>query len=176
MALRPITRSDSTPSYRLRPFVPTHAELVASWAQDAIEAEWLAPRTPPPITPEKVLSWVAPGRQGYELTADGSAPPVAYGELNVLRERRREYWLGHLIVDPQQRGRGLGRRLVELLIARAFDWHAARRVTLVVFPENQAAISAYQAAGMRLDGFETHYFPAYDREVQLIRFDVRPKG
>lgn len=175
MAQQP-TSSRSQPRYRLRPFAPEHAALVASWAQDPTEAEWVAPRTEPPLTAEKVLDWLRPGTQPFELAAGADDRPAAYGELNVLRERRREYWLGHLVVDPQQRGRGLGALLTRLLIERGLRWHAARRVTLVVFPENAAAIAAYQNAGMRLDGFETHYFQAYDREVQLVRFEARGKA
>lgn len=175
MALQP-TSTRPQPRYRLRPFAPEHAGLIASWAQDPVDAEWVAPRTPPPLTADKVLDWLHPGCQPFELAASTDAPPVAYGELNLLRERRREYWLGHLIVDSQQRGKGLGALLTRLLIERALNWHAARRVTLVVFPENAAAVAAYQNAGMRLDGFETHYFEAYDREVQLVRLEVRGKG
>lgn len=95
--------------------------------------------------------------------------PLAYGEVNLLNERRREYWLGHLIVDPRQRGRGVGRWLAELLLQEAFDRLGARRVSLVVFPENRSAIACYRAAGMRDEGFETHYFPPYRRWERLLR-------
>ncbi|MCG8400452.1 MAG: GNAT family N-acetyltransferase, partial [Firmicutes bacterium] len=119
MALAPKTESPSSPAYRLAPLDPALAPLVASWCGEGIEALWLAPRTPPPITAEKVLGWQEEGRIPYAMLAKDDAP-VAYGELNELRHRRREYWLGHLLVDPQRRGQGLGTTLTRLLTEKAF--------------------------------------------------------
>lgn len=98
-----------------------------------------------------------------------SAEPVAYGELNVLDRGYRSHWLGHLVVAPHARGQGLGRALTELLLARAFEVHESRRVTLVVFRENQSAIACYRKAGMRPDGFEHHFFEPYNRGARLLR-------
>lgn len=170
MAAEPVTREQVTHA-RLRAFRPADAPLIAGWARSPSEVEWLAPRTPPPLTATKVIGWHEAGRQPLTLVLP-DLTPVAYGELNTLRRRAREYWLGHLVVDPQLRGLGLGRRLTELLLARAFDWHGARRVTLVVFPENHAAIRAYAAAGFVNDGYETHYFPPYRRQVMLLRMAI----
>lgn len=99
--------------------------------------------------------------------------PVAYGELNVMASRRKEYWLGHLIVDPRKRGGGLGVRLTRLLLERAFLRYVARRVSLVVFPENETAIRCYTKAGLHAEGFETHHFPKPRRSEQLLLMATR---
>jgi RimJ/RimL family protein N-acetyltransferase len=169
MAAEPILKASLTRTLRLRAFDPVYAERVLSWVRDAREAYWLAPRTEPPLTADKVRAWVGPGRNPLMLVSPGQPEPLAYGELNLLNEKRRQYWLGHLIVDRQQRGCGLGRRLTELLLHRAFRFHAARRVSLVVFPENKRAVACYQAAGMHKDGFETHYFLPYRCRERLLR-------
>ena len=173
MAISPATAQTGATAPHLRRFDCAHAALVADWVRTPQEAQWLAPRTKPPITAQTVLGWQAAGRQSYELAAAQSPTPVAYGELNVLRQGRNEFWLGHLLVDPAQRGLGYGVELTRLLLDRAFLQHAARRVVLVVFPENAAAIAAYERAGMRRDGAETHYFPAYQQEVRLLRMEAR---
>lgn len=153
----------------LRRFDPCAAPLVASWVTDALEAFWISPQTPPPLNADAIRDWSSPGRQQFML-AEGNPPTiVAYGELNLLNGVRREYWIGHLVVDPVLRGQGVGRRLVQALLGCAFESHWARRVSLVVFPENVQAIRCYQRAGMRLDGREVHEFPAYGRRVEMVR-------
>jgi RimJ/RimL family protein N-acetyltransferase len=169
MVTEPITKPSRIGALRLKPFDARYAERLVSWVRGAREAYWLAPRTTPPLTADKVRAWLGPGRRPFMLVARGQPEPLAYGELNVLNERRREYWLGHVIVDPRQRGCGLGRQLTVLLLRRAFYLHAARRVSLVVFLENAAAIACYRAAGMLEDGFESHYFAPYQRQERLLR-------
>ncbi|MEW6249512.1 MAG: GNAT family N-acetyltransferase [Planctomycetota bacterium] len=169
MAVHPSRHVANASACRLAPFDPRWAEHVVAWVRTPLEAYWLAPKTPPPLTAERLVSWRGADQQPFMLLAPGSPGPVAYGELNRLSGTRREYWLGHLIVDPNQRGRGLGVQLTRLLLAEAFDHRGARRVTLVVFPENQVALRCYRAAGMCEDGCEWHYFPAYDRRESLVR-------
>lgn len=174
MALSPLKDVGRSDCPRLSPFAPSQADRIVSWVRGPSEAYWLAPRTPPPLTAEKVVDWAGPGREQHVLTDGLDDLPVGYGELNVLQSKRRTYWLGHLIVDPAWRGRGLGCRLTRLLLQRAFRYHAARRVTLVVFPENAAAIAAYRSAGMTADGYELHKFEAYRTRVELLRFVAAP--
>jgi [ribosomal protein S18]-alanine N-acetyltransferase len=169
VALKPGRRKTRLPRYNLEQFDPAHAELVASWIRDAREAYWVAPKTPPPVTAEAVRSWNRPGHQQLQLVPAAGRPPVAYGELNVLHVDRGLYWLGHLIVAPRQRGRGIGQALTKALLARAFKLYAAVEVTLVVFPENATARACYKNAGMHEDGWEVHQLAAYRRRVRLLR-------
>ncbi|MCK4343014.1 MAG: GNAT family N-acetyltransferase [Phycisphaerae bacterium] len=169
MAANPDLNKRTVPACRLMPFQPGYAELVLSWVCDPREAYWLAPRTRPPLTAAEVLNWQVPGHQAFLLAERGRAEPIGYGELNVLFGAPRRYWLGHLIVDPARRGQGCGVQLTRLLLWHAFARHGAREVTLVVFPENERAIAAYRAAGMRASGYETHKFSAYERQVRLLR-------
>jgi RimJ/RimL family protein N-acetyltransferase len=173
MAAKVNTTKRFRPACRLEPFDPRHAARVMSWVTDAREAFWLAPRTRPPLTAEEVLSWQQPGHQSLLLFPLEGVEPVGYGELNVMTSHPRRYWLGHLIVDPGCRGCGYGVQLTKLLLWRAFSRHGAHEVSLVVFPENRAAIACYQRAGMVEDGHETHAFPAYDQRVRLLRMVAR---
>ena len=169
MAVEPIRKARADCSLRLDSFDPALADVVASWVRDEHEARLLAPATRPPLTARRVLDWAGPGREPLSLWEPDVAGPIGYGELNVLHNRRREFWLGHLIVDPVHRGRGFGTWLTRLLLRRAFSRKNARRVTLVVVPENEPAIASYRAAGMRPDGHETHAFPASDDRIRLLR-------
>lgn len=169
MAVEPAHSLVEAESLIATPFSPTMADDVASWIHGSRAAYWLAPRTCPPITAEKIRAWIQPGCCPMTLVTPESAAPVAYGEINPMPSSGSEYWLGHLIVDPAARGRGVGRRLAAVLLARAFSRLGAQRVSLVVFPDNQAAIACYRAAGMNEDGYESHGFPAYKRRERLVR-------
>lgn len=158
---------------RLEPFHPRHADLVMSWVRDAREAYWIAPRTPPPLTADQVLNWQTPGHQPYLLYSSLRAMPVAYGELNMLGMGTARYWLGHLIVAADLRGKGLGQHLTRQLLEEAFLRRRAREVSLVVFPDNHQAIACYEKVGLRHAGFETHDFPAYKQRVRLVRMVAR---
>lgn len=159
---------------RLRPFTSNFAKRVASWIVGAQEMYWLAPRTKPPVTAETVLGWQAPGYAPRLLVDSAGVRPVAYGELNVLNAATDHYWLGHLLVDPAHRGRGLGALLTSSLIDEAFAERRARRVSLVVFPENARAIACYRRIGLVEAGRETHEFPVYRRRVSLLRMCITP--
>jgi ribosomal protein S18 acetylase RimI-like enzyme len=153
---------------RLLPVRPEHADLIATWITDEREAFWLAPRTAPPLTPAKIRAWAHPLAEPLVL-ADAEGDICAYGELNLLDRTRGEFWLGHLIVDPARRGRGLGRALTCGLAERGFALRGARRITLVVFAENQPAIACYRRSGFVDDDHETHYFAPYRTYVRLLR-------
>ncbi len=169
MAGLPDSRGITQARCWLEPFQAAWARLVVSWVQDAREGYWLAPKTPPPLTAEQVVAWRMLGHDPYALRVDAERPPVGYGELNEMDGGRGVYWLGHLIVDPAERGRGHGVELTRRLLQEAFERRGARRVTLVVFPDNRPAIACYRAAGMEDDGFELHDFAAYGRREVLLR-------
>lgn len=167
MAANPMTTTQR--ALRLEPFAPVHAPVVASWIGDGAEAYQLAPRTAPPIDAEKIVAWGYDGAQQFLLMQAGEAAPLGYGELSVLNAARREFWIGHVLINPQQRGEGLGTALARLLLHRAFVRLEATRVSLVVFPDNAAAIACYRAAGFFPEGFEIHAFPSYSRSDKLLR-------
>lgn len=172
MAIAPLDSVALEQRLRLRPFDARYAPRIAGWVSDETELFQLAPRTPPPLTAMKVLGWKRPGRRAYVVTASEEAAPVGYGEVNLLDQRRREFWLGHLVVDPGQRGRGIGTAMVRLLIEEAIRTMGARRVSLVVFPANASAIRCYRAAGMRDVCHEYHVFLSRRRQAMLLRMAV----
>lgn len=157
---------------RLLLFDPALAPLIASWVMTGDEAYRLAPNSVPPITPAVVRAWGAqPGRHA-RLLVDANGTPVGYGELNLLNSERREYWLGHLVIDPARRRCGFGLTLTRGLLERAFLRLGATRVALVVFTDNPAAIQCYRACGMVEEQFELQFFGSYDRHEKLLRMAI----
>lgn len=149
--------------------------MVVEWAHDDQELFLLAPQTLPPLTVEKVANWCTPanGRQPWLLWNYEADEALGYGELNPLQHCPGHWWIGHFLVAPAARGRGLGRRFVRLLLAHAFLRHAGQKVSLVVFPENRAAIRCYERAGFCQDGREQRLFEARGTVHTLLRMTIR---
>ncbi|MEE2732292.1 MAG: ribosomal protein S18-alanine N-acetyltransferase [Pseudomonadota bacterium] len=83
---------------------------------------------------------------------------VAAGESHVL----------NVCVDPDQQGRGIGRRLLEHGLAAAMDL-GAEAAFLEVRVSNDAAIRLYERNGFLLVGRRKQYYPAGDtREDALV--------
>ena len=131
----------------LQPFDVARAELVASWAVgDEVVRSWCAvegDRVPADV----VAGWSeAEDVEAYLLT-DADGEPHAYGEL-WLDDEEGEVELARLLVAPDQRGRGVGRRLTRALANRARASHPELpAVFLRVRPENEQAIHCYSGAG-----------------------------
>lgn len=159
------------PPFRIRPFAASLAAEVASWVRSDLELRWLAPRTSPPLTAEKVIEWVRPEGSAHLMVTPDAGEPIGYGELNPMAKRPGDMWVGHLLIRPDLRGRGLGTALTRELSRLAFERYGAERVSLVVFPENHSAIECYHRAGFRRAGVEPHEFTPGDR-VGLIRYEL----
>lgn len=123
---------------QLRPYEPADAEAVAGWAAGTDTRQWCGLDA---VTAGTVAGWAAqPDVVAYGLVEDGEL--VGYGEL-WLDEAEVE--LARLVVAPDRRGRGLGRRLAADLAAAARGHHPD--VFLRVHPDNARAVRSYRGAG-----------------------------
>lgn len=126
-------------------FTRDAAAEVAGWADSAEEViAWAGQEVNFPVRAAQFEAWhsdpyVVP--RIARLTGD----LVAYGEIWIDREAG-EIELARIIVDPTNRGSGIGRFFVKLLLddARGFN---LPNVFLRVRPENTRAIRCYHAAG-----------------------------
>jgi RimJ/RimL family protein N-acetyltransferase len=163
----------SASAVKLHPFDPVFGPTVASWADDQEELFWLAPSTPAPLTATAVVNWTKERGHAYLLFAGNRSVPCGYGELNPMRRDPNQFWLGHLIIDPAHRGQGLGRCLTQLLVKRAFRRARARRVILIVFPENAVAVKCYLQCGFRCRGRESHRFRTQPgKSYEMLRLEI----
>jgi|CXWL01.1.fsa_nt_gi RimJ/RimL family protein N-acetyltransferase len=164
--------SESSDTAFLTTFNDAYVQCVTSWVRGQQELLWLAPGTPWPLTADKVLAWGQERRRRFLLWVDSMTTPVGYAELNEMAGRPEQMWIGHFIVDPAQRGTGLGTRFAQELVARAFFDHAASEVLLVVFPDNAGAIRCYERAGMKSMGRERKYFKVTACEHVVVRMGI----
>ncbi len=90
---------------------------------------------------------------------------IAYSIVSVAVE---ECHILNLCIDPDYRGNGLGKYLLEKMLLVASE-HRARIAFLEVRPSNRAALSLYENAGFNEVGIRSKYYPSGNgREDALI--------
>ena len=176
MKLSRPSRAAVSPGHLL-PFQAQFAPQIVGWVADAQELHWLAPSTVPPLTASKVIRWRKPGGRAYAYLADssigGGVPELlGYVELNRMQSQPGAWWIGHLVVRPDCRGRGVGRSMLDATLEVAFLGLHAGCVCLVVFPENRAAIRCYEGAGFSFVGEEFHHFGHRPGKHRLVRYEL----
>jgi GNAT superfamily N-acetyltransferase len=116
------------------------AATVAGWPRTADEAyRWCGHRE---VSADIVAEW-SKAEDGRCFALVDAGAPVGYGELWLDED---EVELARLIVAPDRRRQGVGRRLVEALteVARQYE---TGLICLRVHPDNTSAVRVYLAAG-----------------------------
>jgi phosphinothricin acetyltransferase len=103
-------------------------------------------------TPEERAQWLG-GREPRHpvLVAEGDGGGLlGWASLNVFNARRAYAHVADLslYVERDARGRGVGRQLLEALVARAIEL-GYHKLVLAAFPWNEAGMRAYARAGFR---------------------------
>jgi ribosomal protein S18 acetylase RimI-like enzyme len=130
---------------RLYPFPAGSAGAVSGWAMTSEEVIMWCGHPGAPVPAEQIRAWAREdGVEQFGLYRDERL--VAYGELWV-DDAEAEVELARLIVDPGERGQGLGQRLATELAGLARSRYS--RVFLRVHPDNIAAQRCYAAAGFK---------------------------
>ena len=102
-------------------------------------------------TPEERAQWLdGRGPRHPVLVAESDGRVVGWASLNVFNARRAYEHVADLslYVERDWRGRGVGRRLLEALVARAREL-GYHKLVLAAFPWNEAGMRAYGRAGFR---------------------------
>jgi ribosomal protein S18 acetylase RimI-like enzyme len=139
-----MTRSNPGPPLKLVRFEAQFAAAILAWVQDSQDALAWANLPEPPSDPSIFSTWhQEPGVRPYVLTESGVA--VAYGEMwEDLAANEIE--LARIVVAPARRGQGIGRALVDRMLAECSS--AASPVAFVrVRPGEAAALACYRSAG-----------------------------
>ena len=130
---------------RLQPFPADAADLVSGWANTSEEVLMWCGHPAAPVPAEQIIAWADDDWvQPFGLYRDQRL--VAYGELWV-DDDEAGVELARLIVDPRERGQGLGRRLAGELADLARSTYPL--VFMRVHPDNIAAQRCYAAAGFK---------------------------
>ena len=160
-------------SVRLRPVAEDDLERLAAWRNDS--------RVHPYfffdgfVDPAKQPEWLAAvrrdgSRRFFAVEADGEF--VGTVSLDRIDPRHRSGEMGNVLVDPDRKGRGLGRALVAGLLDLAFEGLGLERVELRVFADNDVAIRLYEACGFRREGVERGAVLRDGRRRDVLRMAI----
>jgi L-phenylalanine/L-methionine N-acetyltransferase len=91
----------------------------------------------------------------YQVVAEADEEVVGFGELITEPEHPRHSHVGDLNMIATRAdsvGQGIGRRLTVALIDLSENWLNLRRLSLIVFSDNQPALHLYQSLGFEIEG------------------------
>lgn len=129
----------------LREFRESDAREVARWPTSREDVRrWAGSATGWPVEASVFRRWHAEPDVKPYVVCEGEAP-VGYGEV-WIDDDEQEVELARIIVSPTNRGRGVGKRLVRLLLERA-SLHGHPDAFVRVVPDNDAALACYRGAG-----------------------------
>ncbi len=105
-----------------------------------------------------------------KLVAVAGGEIVAMGGLHTVQAslRRSHVRLLGLAVAPQWQGRGLGRQLMDRLLAWADGWAGVLRIELHVHVDNEKAIALYRSLGFVEEGRHRGYALKNGRYVDSL--------
>jgi len=139
LELRPVTLANYYPIMMLE-MAPGQERFLDSNAWPLAEAAYVAG-----FTPEAVY-------RGEELIGLVSWGPYYPGYAYDQPPEEGSMIIDHVMIARSLQGRGLGRRLVEMLIAKLGAMPGCRRIVLMLHPENEPAARLYDSLGFRKIG------------------------
>lgn len=157
-----------------RPFCMTDAAALLSWATTPDELlQWVGPRFTFPLDERQLASYGdTTGEYRHVISAVAAEDTVVgHAELRVLPEHELGQ-IGRFAVAPRVRGQGVGTRLMDWLVAFAFDELSLHRLELVVFSFNESALRLYKRAGFREEGLARHARKASDGYWDLVNMGL----
>ena len=168
---------------KLRPYKQADAETIVSWIKDERALrKWSSDRYGAyPITAEdmnyKYLDCNGDCEEPdnfYPLTLVDESGPVGHLILRYTDEAKSVIRFGFVIVDDSKRGRGYGKKMLEMAIRYAFDMLKAEKITLGVFENNPSAYFCYKAAGFREIPMEKEFiFEILGEQWKCIELEVK---
>ncbi len=168
---------------KLRPYKPSDAEAIARWIKDERAFhKWCSDRFGDyPITAKdinhKYLDCNGDCEEPdnfYPMTLVDECGPVGHLILRYTDKAKSIIRFGFVIVDDSKRGKGYGKRMLQMAIRYAFDMLKAEKITLGVFENNPSAYYCYQAAGFREISMEKEFiFEILGEQWKCIELEVK---
>ncbi len=134
----------------LRDFVTADFDRLIAWVPDERSLiQFAGAIFRFPLDREQLSMYLEdPLRKVYVVVNEGQA----IGHAEIYRESADIVKLCRILIgDPAARGKGYGRKLIPLLMERAFSDPDVQSLKLHVFDWNTAAIRCYEGAGFKLD-------------------------
>jgi len=167
---------------RLRPYKAMDAKYLIEWMEDEKTfVQWCANHLLYPLSSEALVEYKKScdnSEDSWLLTAiDENGRPVGHVLVKHVNFDENSIHLGHVIVDSKNRGNGLGKELLELVLVYAFDVLRVSKVTLGVFDNNTIAYNCYKSSGFEVYEYFEKEFPYHNEmwgcyNMQILKTDL----
>ena len=140
----------------LRALEPEDCEVLESWVTSADALlQWSGPRDFRwPLDRAQLrrdLDGAGEHRQLFAAVEEGGGMLVGHAMLTIHPDHRLGV-IGRVLIDPGQRGSGLGVALMREIVRVGCDEVGLHRLQLAVYDFNAAAIACYQRVGFVVEG------------------------
>ena len=148
---------------RLRPYFPNRDfDTIKNWITDErTHAMWCANLFAYPMEWENFTAVLANFNERFGdspfAATDQSGKVLGFFSYSLNLEKN-EGKLKFVMVDPEYRGKGLGKEMLRLASNYAFEITKADTLSLSVFPENVRAKKCYEAVGFQVQSTEEQAF------------------
>lgn len=156
---------------RLRPYNLKDAERVLLWCEDETAFyKWTAGVLGDyPLSAESfnaVANLMA-------FTAIDDDEIVGFFTMRKPHETFDELRFGFVVVSPQKRGKGYGKRMLQLGIKYAKEIYGAKKVSLGVFENNKPAYYCYKAVGFHdVVSEETEVYHVLGEDWKCLELEI----
>jgi RimJ/RimL family protein N-acetyltransferase len=152
---------------RLRPYKKSDAKYLLNWINDErLFSMWSANKFQYPLTEaqlEKFKEKIENDENGWiTIAIDEKGTPVGHFLMISADYVKNSIHMGFIVVDPEIRGKGYGKEMVELATKYAFEILKFSRITLNVFDTNPSAHNCYKKVGFVDENYIEKNFPYKD--------------
>ncbi len=132
---------------RLRPYNSNDAEQIMSWSKDETAFyKWTAGVLGDYPLSKETFSAVT---NLMAFTAIDDNEIIGFFTMRKPKESFDELRFGFVVVDSKKRGKGYGKKMLQLGLKYAKEIYGAKKVSLGVFENNESAYHCYKAVGFQ---------------------------
>lgn len=162
----------------LRPFTEDDIDRVLPWITSQEDLyRWTAYSFGFPLTREHLLQHMKEctergDRIIYKAVLSEDGTVFGYIEHGAIDRRNNSLRIGRVLIDPAQRGRGLGAAMMQAAVDLAFEQFGMHRVALGVFENNPRAVACYERVGFKREGVVRDWFKTDDGYWSMIVMSI----
>lgn len=156
----------------LRKYEPNDAKIISTWIKSERDLRlWSADRySSYPINAKDINeNYMLSMKENnfYPLTLVDNSKQVGHLILRNPNKDKSLFRMGFVIIDPNLRKKGIGKKLVLQGINYAKEKLNATSITLGVFTNNLSAINCYKSCGFKVVDTQKNVFKFYDENWDL---------
>ncbi len=165
---------------KLRPYKPCDGEFIAAWLKDEdVFYKWSAGRFGDyPLTAKKLNEKYIKNNGDccekdnfYPFTALDGNEAVGSLIMRYTNPQKSVLRFGFIIVDSSKRGKGYGKKMLEIALRYAFNIYGAEKVTLGVFANNESAKYCYKSVGFKETG-EKEFYEINGAQWECVEMEI----